>query len=237
VPQIDALTLPFVFRNSDDAMRTVNGPVGKRIETELDTKGFTALGWMELGARHVLNARHPLKTLDDLKGLRMRTLPGETYMATFRALGATPLAVDPRIPTGPATGPHRRNGGPYSIVNSEEYKFYGHLKYISDTSHILEFMVVIVNKKAFMRLAPEQQKAIRDAARLVTTQQHKMADEGEAAALAVLKEKGLQFDPVPPETRVASRKSDGWRHQQHEKQGGRRPRGQRLGGSGPSAKR
>jgi TRAP-type C4-dicarboxylate transport system substrate-binding protein len=58
-----------------------------------------------------------------------------------------------------------------------------------------------------MRLTPEQQKTIRDAARLATAQQRKMADAGEAAALADLKAKGLQFDPVPPETRVALRKA------------------------------
>jgi TRAP-type transport system periplasmic protein len=208
VPQIDALTLPFVFRNYDDAMRVVNGPVGKRIEAEFDGKGFVTLGWMELGARHVLNARRPLKTLDDVKGLRIRTQPGETYMATFRALGATPLAVDPKdLYLAQQQGHIDAMEVPYSIVNSEEYKFYEHLKYISDTGHILEFMVVIANKKAFMRLTPEQQKAIRDAARLATAQQRKLADEGEAAALADLKAKGLQFDPVPPETRVALRKA------------------------------
>jgi tripartite ATP-independent transporter DctP family solute receptor len=208
VPQIDALTLPFVFRNYDDAMRVVNGPVGKRIEAELDAKGFVTLGWMELGARHVLNARRPLKTLDDVKGLRIRTQPGETYMATFRALGAIPLAVDPKdLYLAQQQGHIDAMEVPYSIVNSEEYKFYEHLKYISDTSHILEFMVVIANKKAFTRLTPEQQKVIRDAARLATAQQRKMAEEGEATALADLKAKGLQFDPVPPETRVALRKA------------------------------
>jgi tripartite ATP-independent transporter DctP family solute receptor len=208
VPQIDALTLPFVFRNYDDAMRMVNGPVGKRIEAELDAKGFVTLGWMELGARHVLNARRPLKTLDDLKDLRIRTQPGETYVATFRALGAIPLAVDPKdLYLAQQQGRIDAMEVPYSIVNSEEYKFYEHLKYISDTSHILEFIVVITNKKAFMRLTPEQQKTIRDAARLATAQQRKMADAGEAAALADLKAKGLQFDPVPPETRVALRKA------------------------------
>jgi tripartite ATP-independent transporter DctP family solute receptor len=208
VPQIDALTLPFVFRNYDEAMRTVNGPVGKRIEAELDAKGFTALGWMELGARHVLNGRRPLKTLDDLKGLRIRTQPGETYMATFRALGAIPLTIDPKdLYLAQKQGHVDAMEVPYSIVNSEEYRFYEHLKYISDTSHILEFIVVIANKKAFMRLTAEQQKALRDAALLATARQRKTAEEGEAAALAGLKAKGLQFDPVPAETRMALRKA------------------------------
>jgi TRAP-type transport system periplasmic protein len=54
-----------------------------------------------------------------------------------------------------------------------------------------------------MRLTPEQQKAIRDAALLAAVRQRKMVDEGEVAALAGLQARGLQFDSVPPETRVA----------------------------------
>jgi TRAP-type transport system periplasmic protein len=208
VPQVDALSLPFVFRNYDDAMRTLNGAVGKRIEAELDAKGFTTLGWMELGARHVLNARQPLKTLDDLKGLRIRTQPGETYMATFRVLGTVPLAIDPKdLYVAQQQGHIDAMEVPYSIADSKEYRFYEHLKYISDTSHILEFIVVIANKRAFMRLTPEQQKAMIDTAKVVTARQREVADEGEAAALADLRAKGLQFDPVPPETRLALRKA------------------------------
>ncbi len=208
VPQIDALTLPFAFRNYDDAMRTVNGPVGKRIEAELDAKGFTTLGWMELGARHVLNARRPLRTLDDLRGLRIRTQPGETYMAMFRALGTFPVAIDPKdLYLAQQQGHIDAMEVPYSIVDSEDYKFYEHLKYISDTNHILEFIVLIVNKKEFMRLTPEQQKAISEAARLAAAWQRAAAEQGEAAALADLQAKGLRFDHVPPDTRLALRRA------------------------------
>jgi TRAP-type transport system periplasmic protein len=204
VPQIDSLSLPFVFRNYDEVMRTVNGPVGKRIEAELDAKGFTTLGWMELGAHQVLNAKRPLKTLDDFKGLRIRTQPGETHMATFRALGAITNAIDPKdVYLAQQQGHLDALEVPYSIGNAEEYMFYEYSKYISDTTHILELIVIVANKKAFMRLTPEQQKAIRDAALLAAVRQRKMSDEGEAAAFAGLRARGLQFDPVPPETRVA----------------------------------
>jgi tripartite ATP-independent transporter DctP family solute receptor len=206
VPQVDLVNLPFVFKNYEDAMRTVNGPVGKLIEAELDAKGFTTLAWMQLGARSVENAKRPLKTLDDFKNLKIRVQPTEILQATFRALGATPVVIDTKD-----TYTALQNGDidgveiPYSIVTG--YKYYEHMKYVSDTDHVLELVVLIANKKAFMRLAPEQQKAVRDAAKVAASRQRKMADEGETAALADLKSKGLQFDAVPPETRVALRKA------------------------------
>ena len=57
-------------------------------------KGFISLGFMELGARQVTNSVRPIKTMADLKGLKIRLQPNETHLATFRALGANPLAMD-----------------------------------------------------------------------------------------------------------------------------------------------
>jgi TRAP-type C4-dicarboxylate transport system substrate-binding protein len=54
---------------------------------------------------------------------------------------------------------------------------------------------------------PRQQKAIREAAAIAVAQQRKMATAAEAVALAKLKEKGMQFDPLPAETRVALRRA------------------------------
>jgi TRAP-type transport system periplasmic protein len=206
LPQVDAVNLPFVFRNYEDAIRTVDGPVGKLIEAQLDAKGFTTLAWMELGARTVENSKRPLKTIDDFKDLKIRVQPSEILTATFRALGATPIAVDTKdnyaaLQNGDMDGMEV----PYSIVSG--YRFSDYLKYVSDTDHLLELVVLVANKKAFMRLTPEQQKAVRDAARVAALQQRKMADEGEKAALADLQAKGLQFDPVPSETRLVLRKA------------------------------
>ncbi len=202
VPEVDVVNLPFVFRNYRDAERTVDGPVGRLIESKLDAKGFTALAWMELGARTVLNANRPLRELGDFRGLKMRVQPGEIYTLTFRALGATPMVVDTRDNyMALQNGDVDAMDVPCSIVNA--FKYYEHLKYISDTNHILDFAILIVNKDQFLHLTPEQQKAFRDASKAATLWQRKMANDDEAAALADLQAKGLQFDPISPATRVA----------------------------------
>jgi tripartite ATP-independent transporter DctP family solute receptor len=206
VPEVDVVNLPFVFRNYRDAERTVDGRVGKLIESKLDAKGFTTLAWMELGARTVMNAKRPLREIGDFNGLRMRVQPGEIYTATFRALGTTPIVVDTRDNyMALQNGDIDSMDVPCSIVDA--FKYYEHLKYISDTNHILDFAILIVNKGEFLRLTREQQKAFRDASKAATLWQRKMGNDGEAAALADLKAKGLQFDPIPPATRVALRKA------------------------------
>jgi tripartite ATP-independent transporter DctP family solute receptor len=206
VPEVDAVSLPFVFQDYDHAMHAVDGTVGKLIEAKLSAKGFTTLAWMELGARHVTNSQRPLRSLEDFKGLRIRLQPNETHMAAFRAFGANPVAMDIKdVYAATKQGDIDGEENPYSVIDTNKY--FETQKYLSDSGHVLDLIILIANKKSLAALSPEQQKAIRDAARIAALQQRKMAAEGEAAALNDLIAKGMQFDPLPAATRAALRKA------------------------------
>jgi TRAP-type transport system periplasmic protein len=206
VPEIEALSLPFVFKDADHAHRVVDGAVGRLIEARLAAKGFVPLGWMALGARNVTNAKRPMKTLGDFKGLRIRVQPSETHMAAFRALGANPVAMDIKdVYTALKQGDIDAQENPYYPIYSN--KFYEVQKYVSDTRHVFDLIVFIASKKTFANLPPEQQKAIREAARIATAQEWKMAAAVDADAFTALKAGGMQFDPIPESTRAALKKA------------------------------
>jgi tripartite ATP-independent transporter DctP family solute receptor len=206
VPEIEALGLPFVFQNADHARRAVDGAAGKLIEARLNAKGFVPLVWMALGLRHVANSTRPLKTIEDFKGLRIRVQPSEIYMAAFRALGASPVAMDfSDVYTALQHGDIDATESPYYPIQSA--RFYEVEKYLSDTGHVFDLLVFVADKRAFTALSPEHQKAIRDAARIAAAQEWKMATTVDEAALATLKDNGMQFDPIPAATRVAFKKA------------------------------
>jgi tripartite ATP-independent transporter DctP family solute receptor len=200
------LNLPFVIRDTDSARRVVEGAVGKLIEARLIEKGFLPLGWMVLGSRNVTNARRPVKTLDDFKGLRIRVQPSESQMATFRSLGANPVALDIKeVYTALRQGDIDAQENPYYPIYSN--KFYEVQRYLSDTGHLFDLLVFLAGKKTFQALSPEQQQVVRDAAGIAVAAQWKIAPEVDAAAFADLKAHGMQFDPVPDATRVALKKA------------------------------
>jgi len=206
VPEVEAVSLPFLFDGREQAMRAIDGPVGTLIEEKLGAKGFTALGWMELGSRQVTNSKRPLKTLDDFKGLKIRMQPNETHLATFRALGANPVAMDIKeLYSALQQGVVDGQENPYAIILAN--RMFEVQKYLSNTSHFFDFIILMANKKALQDLKPEQQKAIRDAAQAAVVQQRKMAAEADTAAIAELKAKGMQYDALPPETVAALRKA------------------------------
>jgi tripartite ATP-independent transporter DctP family solute receptor len=206
VPEIGVLGLPFVFTDFDQVKRALKGPAGTLIEAKLTAKGFTTLCWMDFGARNVLNSKRPLRTPDDFKGLKLRLLPNETHLAIFRALGANPVAMDfkdlfPALRQGDIDGLEL----PYMAV--EDLKLYEFDKYLSDSAHTHDLLLFIVNRDVFTSLQPSEQKAIRDAAAIACPQQWKMQAARQAAALANIRAKGMQFDPLPPATRAALRKA------------------------------
>jgi TRAP-type transport system periplasmic protein len=206
VPETEALSLPFIFKDADHARRTVGGTVGKLIEAKLIEKGFVPLGWMALGARNVTNSRRPLKTLEDFKGLKIRLQPSETHIATFRALGANPVALDIKdVYMALQKGDIDAEENPYNPIVSN--KLYEVQKYLSDTGHFFDLIVFIASKKTFTRLPPELQKEIRDAARIAAVQQWKMAAAVDADAFKFLKANGMQFDPIPDAMRAALKKA------------------------------
>jgi TRAP-type C4-dicarboxylate transport system substrate-binding protein len=206
VPELEVLNLPFVFDNYDEVQQLLDGPTGRLVEARLDAKGFTVLLWMDYGGRSVMNAKRPLKTPDDFKNLKLRLGPLEILHATFRAFGTATFNTDTKDTyMGLQQGLFDGIDAPYSIMNS--FGFADNQKYVSDTRHLIDPEMLVANKRAFNNLPPEDRRILREASKVAGDRERKMSSDIEAAALAALQARGLQFDPLPRETRTALRKT------------------------------
>jgi tripartite ATP-independent transporter DctP family solute receptor len=204
-PELEAVSLPFVFPNREAAFRVIDGPVGTAIDKKLQAKGFLSLGWMELGMRHLTNSRGPVRTAADLKGLKVRLQPNETHLATFRSLGANPVAMDVKELYS-ALEQHVVDGqeNPYTVIAAS--RFSEVQKHLSNTAHFFDFIAVVASKKAFEQLKPEYQKAVREAMTATIAYQRKLAADEEAKRFAELKTK-MTFTEVTPAAREEMRKA------------------------------
>ena len=206
VPELEAVSLPFLFPNREVAYKVMDGPIGDLIDQKLEDKGFIALGFMELGARQVTNSVRPIKTAADLKGLKIRLQPNETHLATFRALGANPQAMDIReVYSAMEQKVLDGHENPYNLIFDS--RFFEVQKYVSNTAHFFDFIAVVANRKKFQALSPEHQKAIKTAMDKAVATQRVEAAKADAAALAELQKKGMQYDAMPPAEREVMRKA------------------------------
>ncbi len=203
-PEIEAVSLPFVFKNRESAYRVIDGPVGKAIDQKLLDKGFVVLGWMELGMRHVTNSKGPIKTVDDLKGMKIRMQPNETHLASFRALGANPVAMDVKeLYSALEQKVVDGQENPYTVIDAN--RFSEVQKYLSNSSHFFDFIVVVASKRVFDKMSPANQKAVRQAMATTVEYQRKLAAEDEQKSLTNLKAK-MTYTEIPADTFEQMRK-------------------------------
>jgi TRAP-type transport system periplasmic protein len=204
-PELEAVSLPFLFSSREQAFRVIDGPVGAAIDRKLQDKGFISLGWMELGMRHLTNSKGPVRGLADLKGLKVRLQPNETHLATFRALGANPVAMDIKeLYSALEQRVVDAQENPYTVISASRYAEVQ--KHLTDTGHFFDFIAVVASKRAFEQLRPEHQKAVREAMAATIAHQRKLAAEDEARRLAELKTK-MTFTELAPAAREELRKA------------------------------
>jgi TRAP-type transport system periplasmic protein len=202
VPELEAISLPFVLKDRETAFRVIDGKVGDLLNEKLAEKGFVALGFMELGARHITNSVRPIESIDDFDGLKIRLQPNETHLKSFRALGASPVsmginevysALQQKVIDG--------QENPFSIIRKNNF---GEVQqYLTDTNHFFDFIVVVANKKKFDRMSDDEQQVLRDAmAKAVAWQRDKAAEE-DIQSRDELIAAGMKFNAVTPELNQA----------------------------------
>ncbi|BCH26628.1 ABC transporter substrate-binding protein [Mesorhizobium sp. L-8-10] len=206
VPEFETLSLPFLFDTRAKAFAVIDGDVGKKIDAKLLDNGFVSLGYGELGYRHATNSQHPIKSLEDFKGLKIRLQPNEVHLATFRALGANPIAMDVKeLYSALQQGVLDGQENPYNIIATR--RFNEVQKYLSATGHFYDMINVVANKRAFEKLSPEHQTIVRESMLAAMEWQRAEAERLDLVWRDKLIEAGMEFNEVSPEARAAMRKA------------------------------
>ena len=156
--------LPFLFRSADHLRRVLEGPIGDDILRSLEPHGFVGLSFFESGARSVYTVRGPVRTIDDIKGLRIRLQQSDLMVEMFAALGAEPVILPyTRTKTALMTGliDAAENNWP-SYVATDHYSV---APYFALTEHSMTPDVLIMSMQAWRSLSPADQTIFRNAAR------------------------------------------------------------------------
>ena len=195
VPNMGILNLPFLFNDLSDVRKVLDGPIGARLAKELEPHGAVVIGWWENGMRHVTNNKRPIKTPDDLKGMKIRVPEGEVFVETFKALGAGPTVVSfgelySALQLGTVDG---QENPPAHILTQ---KFYEVQKYASRTGHIHMSSPLIMNKALLDGMPQEYRTAILETARELGPVHTKMVEELEAEQWKEVKAHGMEVIDV-----------------------------------------
>jgi tripartite ATP-independent transporter DctP family solute receptor len=186
VPESLIPSLPFLFRDLDHFRKTIYGPEGDRILAAFEKAGFIGLCMYESGARSMY-AKKPIRSVADMKGLKVRVQQSDLWVSLVAAMGASPTPMPyAEIYTGLKTG--LIDAAENNIPSYEEAKHYESAPIFSETMHVMSPEVLVFSKKVWDTLPAEEQAAIRKAAKESVPYYVKLWDAKEKdARAAVLK--------------------------------------------------
>ncbi|HLZ02131.1 MAG TPA: TRAP transporter substrate-binding protein [Bradyrhizobium sp.] len=164
VPSMNVLAMPFLFRSVDHLQKVLDGSIGNEILGGFEPYGFVGLAFYDSGARSIYNNVRPVRTLADLKGLRIRVQQSGLMSDMIRSLGAEPVELPyGQVLTGLATRliDGAENNWP-SFITTDHYKYAG---FYTLTEHTMGPEVLVMSLKAWQSLSPDDQNLFREAAR------------------------------------------------------------------------
>jgi tripartite ATP-independent transporter DctP family solute receptor len=205
-PVLGAVSFPFLWKDGDTMMELLNGDIGTQLN-EIAAKqadGLKFLIWLDTGFRHVSNNVRPIMEPDDVKGLKLRTLPTPVQLSFWQALGAIPTPMDwsevmPALQQGVIDGQENPPAVMYPYRVFEVQKFY------SLTGHSNEPTTIVMSQATYDRLPPDLQKAVIDSWKEVQPYELQLATEYNTEIMGKLGEV-MTINEVPADTLAHFRK-------------------------------
>jgi tripartite ATP-independent transporter DctP family solute receptor len=184
-------SLPYIFRSTEHMHKVMDGPVGEEILAAFADHDLIGLAFYDGGSRSFYNSQKPIKSMDDLAGMKFRVMQSDLFVDMVSALGAnaTPMPygeVYSSIQTGVIDG--AENNWP-SYESSGHYEV---AKYYTLDQHLIVPEVLVMSKKTWDSLSEEDQKIVRQAAKDSVPHMRKLWAEREAASEAKVRESGVE---------------------------------------------
>jgi tripartite ATP-independent transporter DctP family solute receptor len=202
VDDINVVNMPFLFKNTAHAQKMMDGPIGQELLDRISANanaGLVALCWMDSGARSIYNTKKPVKSIEDLKGLKIRVIGNPIFIDMMNALGGNGIAmgydqVFGALQTGVIDG---AENNPPSYVFSNHYTA---AKYYSLTEHLIIPEVLMFSKKVWTSLSADDQGLIKKFAREAQFEERELWKKYEQTAMDKAKAAGCEIVEIADKT-------------------------------------
>lgn len=192
-PQMKLFDLPFLFKDRDNAIRVLDGPIGQKLLDSMTDKGLIGLAFWENGFRNLTNSKRPINKPEDLKGLRMRTMENPIHLDAWKTLGASPTPMAwAEVYTALQQGTVDGQENPLAIIFTN--RIYEVQKYLAITNHNYSPMVLLVSKKLWDTFPADIQTAFKELARSNANVERGMLKQAEDKYLEDMQKAGLKVN-------------------------------------------
>ncbi len=208
VPELDFVDLLFLFDNLNQARAAMDGALGAWMTQKIEARipGYRVLGFFENGYRHISNRLRPVRTLADLKDMKVRIMPGEIHRRSFDLLGAVPCPLDLK-PGLEAILSGAVDAQENPLANTADYGAHKVHRYHTLSGHCYHSRGLYMNRAQFDAWPKTLQEGMRAAARRAVLAQRDLAVEEEGLARKAIEAEGGEVIELSPEARAAFRQA------------------------------
>lgn len=160
-PDFHILGVAFIWKDFDHLLEVVRGPIGQEMIDKLNKETgikIIDMGWIE-GARQFNTSTKPIRTPDDMVGVKMRVPEVPIYLSNMKAMGANAVAMNwGEVFTSVQTGVIDGQENPLDVIY--ENRFHEIAKYISLSSHVIQNQSILINNNKFNALPEDLQEIL-----------------------------------------------------------------------------
>ena len=206
VPDTLITDIPFLFRDYAHARAVLDGPIGEAILDKCPPKGLICLAWTENGIRHMTNNKREVKSPEDAKGLKLRTMENPVHMSAFRSIGVLPTPMSwPEVFTALQQGTVDGQENPIGVIASA--KLFQVQKHLTLTGHLYSPALILMSPATYNKMSDADRKAIRDLARESAAISRKRVEQQEPDGIVELRKAGMQIRTLTPAERASFQKA------------------------------
>ena len=164
IKELNLFSLPFLMPDYAALDALTQGEVGKKIFATVDRAGAVPLAWGENGFRELTNSKKPIKSPEDLKGMKIRVVGSPLFSDTFNALGANPTQMSwadaqPALSSGAVDGQEN----PLFLFTVLKMHTVGQ-KFVTTWGYVADPLIFVVNKDVWNSWTPADREIVRQAA-------------------------------------------------------------------------
>lgn len=160
---LQVFDFPFIFEDAETAYEVLDSELGDEMLAGLADSGLIALGWGENGFRNLAMTDGTVRVPEDMEGVKLRTMQVPMHIAYWESVGAAPTPLSfPEVFTSLQQGVVDGVENPYELLYSA--RLTEPASYLTETRHIYDPEVLLINKDFYESLSDEDQEIIQSAA-------------------------------------------------------------------------
>lgn len=197
--------MPYIVKDRAHMGRIEKDVFWPGIAPAIEKKGLKVLAVWENGVRHITNNKRPIKTPEDLKGIKLRVPEGKWRVKMFQDYGANPSPMKfSELFTALQTGVMDGQENPFTQIYSA--KLHEVQKYLSLSGHVYTPAYLTVGTRKYGSLPEDVRKVLEDTAKETQAYVYAEAEKAETDLLTKLKQAGIQVNEVDKNAFIAASK-------------------------------